>query len=595
MATTVVPTNNPLITSTFVDADESTYNETPTEKQTELRVAAIPAGSGALVEARNSTSQIVEAERVGQSIDLLTSAAGYSSDANVTATTVASAPTGYSGNSLELQGLAASSTDRGSRLTFGAALNLSVYGGATLFLVHRRISSITNLLRAVIRFEFATSSDWAQYELAAAGTTLNTWAEISVAKGSPQSTSGTVDWSNVKAIRFFFDVSGAYTGNLDVRDLRIGTTRTGKTTPDGHLAYESSYDFRVRYSDPMGFGPWSGWSTIKPSQPPTITPTSPANGASVTTPTPTYAFTYSSPGGKAQAARYVDLYEVVGGQDQFVARYSVTGTGTSIVQPSLVLASGRTYAWVPSAIDTDGLLGVGTRRTFTTTFSQPSAPTGVTVTTDEDASSATIAWATALGSAYEFRVYRRITGGILTRISPNGKTWAEGDPIVTASPLVDYHVPENVGVEYLVSVHSGSASGEGESATTSGSGSITLDRYMNVIPGVPSRTFEIRYVRGFRATPVLQEERTEIIERTTMHVSLGELLEPEITFDLWLDRGDRDILDNLRAISVDDALPYAILKTPRGDVWRVQYGTIPAGYEEGGFTTSSITADVIST
>jgi hypothetical protein len=247
--TTVLPTRDILWTAPYLDPDRARYGEAPSAQEFELRVAATPSGSGALIDRITSVSQIVEAFRTGRTIDLLTSAAGWVAEANVTATTEAQQPTGYSGNSLSIQGTGASSTDRGARLTFATPLDLTVFPGGFLLYIHRRITSVTNLTRAVLRFEFATTSDWAEYELAPSGATINTWAEIVVAKGNPRATNGTVAWSNVTAIRVFLDVSGAYTGNVQLRDLRIGTVQTAKGTPDDAFAWETSVDGRVRYRD----------------------------------------------------------------------------------------------------------------------------------------------------------------------------------------------------------------------------------------------------------------------------------------------------------------------------------------------------------
>lgn len=216
----------------------------------EIRVAATPAGSGALIERRWDTGSIPAIARLGRNLDLLTSATGWTGDTNVTPGTANQQPSGYSGNSLELV-LAASATDRGARLTYATPLDLSAYGGGTLLRIHRRCTSVTNLVRWTLRFEFASASDWAEYELIASGGTINAWAEVVVALGNPRATNGTVDWSAVKAVRLFADVSASYTGNLQVRDLRIGTTQTAKTSPDGHLAWEAGIDVRVRATNDL--------------------------------------------------------------------------------------------------------------------------------------------------------------------------------------------------------------------------------------------------------------------------------------------------------------------------------------------------------
>lgn len=250
--TQVVGTLNPLWAAPYDDPDVASYGETPSALEWELRVAATPAGSGALVNKRTDVSQIVQSFRTGELLDSLTTTTGTSADANAAAATYSTThPTGYSGNHLEVQATGGVSTTRGVRKACSAgAKDLSVYGGGTRIRVHRRYTSNTNLTRWALRFEFATVNDYAEYALAVAADAINTWAEVNVAKDNPTTTAGTVDWSLWSGnVRIVVIASGAYTGNCEVTDLRIGQTRTGKTVPDGDLAAESSYDSRVRYRD----------------------------------------------------------------------------------------------------------------------------------------------------------------------------------------------------------------------------------------------------------------------------------------------------------------------------------------------------------
>lgn len=249
----IVGTTDILWTAPYLDPDVSAYAETASGKELELRVAATPAGAGALIVRRDSVNQIVAAERTGRQLDPFTATTNTASDTNVTAAAYsATNPTGYdAASSLEIQATGASSTDRGTRKTCAVgASDLSVFSGGAMFRFHRRCTSVTNLVRWVFRFEFATTSDYAEYSAFEAADALNTWAEITVAKGNPRATAGTVNWAlwNGK-VRIFADVSGAYTGNLEVRDLRLGTVQTAKTVPDGYIAAEASVDARARYRD----------------------------------------------------------------------------------------------------------------------------------------------------------------------------------------------------------------------------------------------------------------------------------------------------------------------------------------------------------
>jgi hypothetical protein len=379
----------------YNDPDRGNYGENPTSQELEIRAAASPAGSGALVIRRTSIAQISEDQRTGRTLHALAGTGGAGSvDANITkATYTATAPTGYStSTSDEIQATGASSATRGWRNIM--VQDLSDFSGGTLIKIQRRCTSVTNLTRWILRIFFATTSDLADFTIVAPADAINTWAEVVIAKADPVFTSGTVDWSNVTLFAFYVVPSGAYTGNLEVRDLRIGVTQTGKTVPDGDLVAESSYDARARYRDNAttkmattlaassiagatnvkvasvtgmtvgdditiigagfvssfletrtitvvgtaggggtgvtvseGFtyahtsgdnvgdyywGPWTSWTTVKASVPPTVTAASPADRAIIADPTVDLVHTYSSPGGKVQDSRKVLIYRRLG-------------------------------------------------------------------------------------------------------------------------------------------------------------------------------------------------------------------------------------------------------------------------------------------
>ncbi len=399
MATVIVPTLDPLVLTPYSDEDVARYGESPASKELEIRVAASPVGSGALVVRRQSVNQIAQSERVGRQQDALQTTTGWSPAANVAVATYnATNPTGYSGNSLEIQATGGSSTDRGASKTI-AALDLSQYGGGTLFRVHVRCTSVTNLVAWNIRAYFTTmfGANFATWTLHPAASPINTWAEVLFAKGNPTGTGGTVDWSQFVGWYVFADVSAAYTGNLELRDMRIGQTQTAKTVPDGHLVAESTYDLRARYRDDATaktsstlaalmtagatnvrytggtwavgddltvvtaglvetrtitvvgtsgaggtgitvseafthahasgdviearyWGPWSPWATAKVSLPPVVAAVSPADGASLTDPTPALVHSFTSPGGKAQVSRTTRIYARSGYANALMAR-----------------------------------------------------------------------------------------------------------------------------------------------------------------------------------------------------------------------------------------------------------------------------------
>lgn len=164
-------------------------------------------------------------------LDPLTNATNTSPDANVTATVTALAPPGHSGNSLTVSATGDSSSSRGSWKSCAVGpQDLSTFDADAIFSVQRRVTSETNLTHWVILFSFATSTDWAEYELYDPATaSVDTWQEIDFQKGAPIATNGTVDWSAWSgAVSFFANVSGPYTGDIMVRDLRFGKSPSGK-------------------------------------------------------------------------------------------------------------------------------------------------------------------------------------------------------------------------------------------------------------------------------------------------------------------------------------------------------------------------------
>lgn len=248
VAGAIVPTLDVLWESPYTDPDATRYGEVPVGKELELRVAATPQGSGTLIERRTATTAagwIVEDERTGRQLSPLTTATGWTNDTNMTASAVALAPTGYSGNSLQVAA-AASASNRWSGVTLLA--DISDLGGGALLKVWRRVTSVTNLTRWVVILEF-TGGGSLEYELATAATPVDTWEEVAIPLQGYRAKVGTPDLTALAAIRVYVIPSGSYAGNLQLRDLRVGTTRTAKDVPDGHIAAEASVDARARYRD----------------------------------------------------------------------------------------------------------------------------------------------------------------------------------------------------------------------------------------------------------------------------------------------------------------------------------------------------------
>lgn len=229
---------------TMTDADGDVINVA----ELEIRVAASPQGSGALIERRYDDGGVVPTqEKTGFQLEALTSATGWTADANITPTTENQQPAGYAGNSLEFE-FTASATDRAAWLMLPEPVDLSRYGSGALVTVWRRLSSVTNLTTARLRIG-SSATDYGSYEIANGSSAVDTWAEAVIRLGTPTTSSGTQDLSAIDRIGIFADLSASYAGSWYLRDLRIGTTQTAKTVPDGYIAWESSVDARARARD----------------------------------------------------------------------------------------------------------------------------------------------------------------------------------------------------------------------------------------------------------------------------------------------------------------------------------------------------------
>lgn len=506
MTAYIIPSRDFLLSDPYTSGgDESSYSETPTGKEIELRVAHATVGTGTLIARRTSVTagQIPAAERIGRQIDTMSGAAGdWTAGTATTISTAGGAPSGYTtalNKKFAVAGLTTGNTSSNSK---ALVADYSVYGGGASLTVWRYLTSLTNVGSARLRFEFATAADYAEFEVGI-GATLSTWEEHKLRKGAPTGTGGTVDWSNVKKLYLRVAASGGtVTSDVYLRDLRIGTVQTDKTVPDGYIAWESSVDVRRRYRDnatakatttlaalsaaaatnvkvtsvtnmvagddltletATGFvetrtiqtvgtaggggsgvtvtaaftyahantdpavvyywGPWGGWDTIKASQPPVATLSSPADAASVTDPTTLLDWTYSSPGSKLQRAYTVVVYQRVSGVDQEIANTGrVLSVATDYTLPAFLLTTtGQTIAWDVTVEDTDGLTTTSARRTFTSSFSAPAAPTALTATPDADTSSVALAWTASAGpNVYEHRVYWRNGVGTFVQVATVG-------------------------------------------------------------------------------------------------------------------------------------------------------------------------------
>lgn len=636
-----VPTANPRIDSLFDDPDRSAYAEYAMAHELELRVAATPQGTGSLLEVRQDI-QDREQARVGKLLDLLQTTTGWVPQANVAvATYSATNPSGYSGNSLEVQATGGSSSNRSADKAL--SLDLGEFGTGSIIRLHRRFTSATNL--TAWRIYFATATAYEGFDIALPADSLNTWTEVAILKGAPVAVSGTLDWGAITGIFFHVAVSGAYTGNLQVRDLRIGTVRNAADTPAGHLAPDGSYDVRARYRDDAAtkvsstlaaamsagasnvkytdgtwtvgdeltvgagvqaqtrkitnvgtsgsggtgltvehaftraagngaliearyWGPWTSWLRFTYTAPPVVAANTPADGASVTDPTRTLTWTFTST--RAQASFTARLYQRVSGVDQLIWTETQESADLSWTIPPFLLETGNTYAWEIVGYDTAGLSGTTTRRTFTTSFTPPAVLTGLTATGDAGASIIALAW-TASGDPNldHYQVEWRRLDGTWARVDPGPVSSSDLGTPLTA--VVFNHAGARLGDnEYRMRAHNGAQGGEW--ATVSGTlESPSGGSWVLVVPGMLVQAMRVTRARR-RQAPVM-EEFVPPGRGSTLHLSWGRDT-AEIATSILLRPSDHGDLSTLLAGLAVNGTPMW-LKAPAGWSWDPLWCIIP--------------------
>lgn len=119
------------------------------------------------------------------------------------------------------------------------------------------------------------------------------------------------------------------------------------------LAYETTYKWRVRYTDSKSeVGAWSSYNVFKPSQPSSVTLTGP--GSTITSPQVPVTWNFSSPAGKAQASYRVS---VTRNSDTLLVYDSGTilSSSTNHLIPAGYLVNNTEYTFEVTTVDTDGI------------------------------------------------------------------------------------------------------------------------------------------------------------------------------------------------------------------------------------------------
>jgi hypothetical protein len=257
-ASGVIETSDPNVWAPYDDVDKTAYNEWPVARALEIRETAsavwpvLPvAGGGALVERREDVARspwtITQRLAIGRQLQGCTGTSGWAGTGGITVSTYGTPPTGYSGDSTAIVAAAIAATAQGY-YALSPTLRLTPYGTGAKLRIWRRCTSSTNLTAWRLRLRSGSGNYW-EWPLFAPGDTLSTWAELVLDIWDRVTDTGTFDPAAVDEIGIVLVPSGSYTGDLDIRDLRIGTVQDAKTSPGGDLASGQSYDLRMRYRD----------------------------------------------------------------------------------------------------------------------------------------------------------------------------------------------------------------------------------------------------------------------------------------------------------------------------------------------------------
>jgi hypothetical protein len=313
--------------------------------------------------------------------------------------------------------------------------------------------------------------------------------------------------------------------------------------------------------------------------PATIAITSPTNGGTVTSQTPTMTWTYSATGGRTQAQYRVTITNNTTGVAVYTTGF-VVSAATSFAIPANIITTGVTYSLKLEVIDSSGILAA-TTNTFSATYTLPTTPTySVSGSSFSTGAQVQLAWNTATVDAnfYAWRVYRRNTGDT---------TWTllKELPFKTSTIYYDYLCPSGVSVDYAV-VQAGTNAAFGSVVESAYSATTFVGSNANYWIVVPDAT-----VLNIRLDNVTADQiGTEVEEATLNLLGRGRRFETgtrfgvsgTLTVQIFDDdpnavgsqtaRQKKNTIEQIRTAGYR-----AYLRNPFGDVWSI--GVINARYD----------------
>ncbi len=377
--------------------------------------------------------------------------------------------------------------------------------------------------------------------------------------------------------------TGLVAGENTIYDGQSGTLKvTGAAAP---LVYETTYKWQVRFRDFYGaVGAWSSFNTVKPSQSPTSTISSPAHSGTVASPSFTTSWAISSPGGKTQNSYRLAVVRVA----DAVTLYDtgrIFSSATSLVVPSGYLKNTLQYDIYVWLWDSDGMMSVPDVNRITATWTAPNAIDSFTATDDVSLSASLLSWTASNLAAVDFRqyvIYRKLdsdpTWDILTTIT-NQATTTFRDYTAGNTKSYDYKITQLKIIPGDVDLES----------PDSDIGTVVLDTDSWFVVGADrnaSHIFELPVTNAPFIEPV-QQEVFEPLGTSRKVIVRGRAMGAEGTMMCkWPSSQRDDALAQVDYIKNNQG-PH-LLKSPFGDIWGVEFSGPNKEYVSGGHLNVTI-------
>lgn len=254
---------------------------------------------------------------------------------------------------------------------------------------------------------------------------------------------------------------------------------------------------------------WSPTASFYLRDLPVVSVTYPTNGGTVTVPSPTFTWTFSSNGGAQTNWRVIVTDE----DTSTVAAESGPRTGTNLswTPADAVIDLSVNYSVKVDSTDASGLTGTDTN-TFTALYTAPTAPSLIISTTNfAESSYVYLDWSSSTVDVDNsgWRVYRRTFGEV---------NWAlayDGGEVPAVRSLYDYLAPSNQLIEYGVVQVNSSFDGLIESTKTTGQADLTGlgGEYMLLVPDEPSLNMVLFYVKSDTFNEEYEQQALNLVER----------------------------------------------------------------------------------